>query len=177
MNDYNYIYKTLKRDKKRNSVITNSYNTQDFYNYYKKELSKKNKKALDNKTFRKIINEMHYELRERIADGEIIELPYGAGEFVVTSYEPKAYLKDNKLKSNYRIDWNNTLKLWNNDEEAKKNKTLLRILDKNVFSVRFFRNHCNYKNAEYIKFRTGRRFKLFLRDRVKSDNIIGHNLD
>ena len=42
MNDYDYIYKTLKRDKKRNSVITNSYNTQDFYNYYKKELSKKN---------------------------------------------------------------------------------------------------------------------------------------
>lgn len=177
MTDEEFIYKTLKRNEKRKSVITNSYNTQDFYLYYRKELNKLGKTPLDNSTFRKIIKEMHLEIRERLADGEIIELPYGAGEFVVTSYEPKAYLKDNKLKSNYRIDWNNTLKLWNNDEEAKKNKILLRILDKNIFSVRFFRNHCNYKNAEYIKFRTGRRFKLFLRDRVKSDNIIGHNLD
>lgn len=177
MNDYDYIYKTLKRDKKRNSVITNSYNTQDFYNYYKKELSKKNKKALDNKTFRKIINEMHHELRERIADGEIIELPYGVGELLLISTSPKVKLKDNKPVNIFKVNWIETLKLWNNDKEAESNKTLVKYIEKEVFRVVLIKNHCNYKNKEYIKFRTGRRFKNFLKDRVDNNNIIGHRLD
>ena len=105
MNDYDYIYKTLKRDKKRNSVITNSYNTQDFYNYYKRELSKKNKKALDNKTFRQIIKEIHSELRERIADGEIIELPYGVGELLLISTSPKVKLKNNKPVNVFKVNF------------------------------------------------------------------------
>ena len=177
MNDYDYIYKTLKRDKKRNSVITNSYNTQDFYNYYKKELSKKNKKALDDKTYRKIINEMHYELRERIADGEIIELPYGVGELLLISTSPKVKLKNNKPVNVFKVNWVETLKLWNSDKEAEANKTVIKHIEKEVFRVVFLKNHCNYKNKEYIKFRTGRRFKIFLKDRVDNNNIIGHRLD
>ena len=177
MNDYDYIYKTLKRDKKRNSVITNSYNTQDFYNYYKKELAKNNKKALDNKTFRQIIKEIHSELRERIADGEIIELPYGVGELLLISTSPKVKLKNNKPVNVFKVNWVETLKLWNNDKEAESNKTLVKYIEKEVFRVVLLKNHCNYKNKEYIKFRTGRRFKNFLKDRVDNNNIIGHRLD
>lgn len=177
MNDYDYIYKTLKRDKKRNSVITNSYNTQDFYNYYKKELAKNNKKALDNKTFRQIIKEIHSELRERIADGEIIKLPYGVGELLLISTSPKVKLKNNKPVNIFKVNWIETLKLWNNDKEAESNKTLVKYVEKEVFRVVLLKNHCNYKNKEYIKFRTGRRFKNFLKDRVDNNNIIGHRLD
>ena len=86
-------------------------------------------------------------------------------------------MKNNKPVNVFKVNWAETLKLWNNDKEAESNKTVVKYIEKEVFRVVFLKNHCNYKNKEYIKFRTGRRFKIFLKDRVDNDNIIGHRLD
>ena len=86
-------------------------------------------------------------------------------------------MKDNKPVNIFKVNWIETLKLWNNDKEAESNKTLVKYIEKEVFRVVLLKNHCNYKNKEYIKFRTGRRFKNFLKDRVDNNNIIGHRLD
>ena len=92
-------------------------------------------------------------------------------------------LKDNKDRINLVIEKEYKEQL---QKLAKDNRVtlsnfcatvLVKYIEKEVFRVVLLKNHCNYKNKEYIKFRTGRRFKNFLKDRVDNNNIIGHRLD
>lgn len=52
------------------------------------------------------------------------------------------------------IDWGETLKLWTEDEEARKNKILLRREQKYNYHIFYSKKHLgNFKNRIYYKMR------------------------
>jgi len=59
--------------------------------------------------------------------GEVVKLPYRMGELLVGQFEGGArFNKEGKLKIGYSIDWDKTIELWHEDEEAARDKILVR---------------------------------------------------
>lgn len=68
-------------------------------------------------------------------------------------------------------DWNATLNLWYEDAEAYKNKTIIRIPETEVFSVKYSRRTAYYKNSLFYSFSTNREFKNMLKAAIKEGNV------
>ena len=52
------------------------------------------------------------------------------GRLEVRKFEPIIRFDDNKLTVRLPIDWDRTLKLWSEDEEAYKERTLIKMEEK-----------------------------------------------
>ena len=83
--------------------------------------------------------------------------------------EEPVYVKivDGKLKIGYPINWDKTIKLWYKDEEARKNKTLLRYEPKYIYHIKYNKYHAMYENQVFYEFDVNRFIKRAL---VKSIN-------
>jgi hypothetical protein len=68
------------------------------------------------------------------------------GQLEVRKYDTYVKLMDGKLRTNRKIDWQATLQLWYEDEEAKENKVLIKSEDKEVFKIFYNKMIANYNN-------------------------------
>ena len=65
-----------------------------------------------------IIRKVNEYLADSLLRGHDIVLPHKMGRIEVKKYEARITLEGNKVKTNLPIDWDRTLKLWSEDEEA-----------------------------------------------------------
>ena len=93
------------------------------------------------------------------------------GELELRKYERGVSLVNGRLKVTYPIDWEETIRLWFADEEAKKNKTLLRREEKYVYHVRYCKHDANYENKSFYQFALNRFIKLALKDNIKNNQV------
>ena len=93
------------------------------------------------------------------------------GRLEVRKFEPIIRFEDNKLTVRLPIDWDRTLKLWSEDEEAYKERTLIKMEEKEIFSIFYNRTAANYKNKSFYEFRPNRQLKLMIKRRIKAGKL------
>lgn len=144
--------------------ITNLYGTRDIYRLLRKE--RKHPKV-DETTFSRIINSVNKELTAIfLVEGEI-PLPYQMGSIELRKHKPRIKIENNKLITDLPVDWKKTLQLWEEDEEAKETKLLVRLNTPMVYKVSYIKRKAKYKNKVFYHFRPMRDFKRALVPKIK----------
>lgn len=151
--------------------VKNSYGVYDGYKYYRKTKPKESKYILSESNYFSIIRRVNELLVELLIEGNDITFPMRMGRLELRKYNPKIYIKDGKVKTTLPVDWDRTLKLWYEDEESYKNKTLVKIEEKEIFKVYYNRNIANFVNKSFYKFNLNRDVKRRLKKVIKDNKI------
>ena len=161
--------KVLKIKDKRNHKITNSYGLNDAWKWAKENKGIDN--IVDEATYKKIIKAVNNKLANNLLNNKDIVLPYRMGILEIRKFNKSIKIVNNKAITNLGIDWKETLKLWESDEEARTNKTLVRFNVDTIFRVVYNKYNANYRNQLFYKFSVLRRIKVKLKEKI-NDNAI-----
>jgi len=97
------------------------------------------KRKIKKKMYSEILRDYSEFLQEKLIEKGIIYLPENTGFIKICGYEMEyESMNDNKVvKVNAPINWKATNELWNNDEEAKRDKKLIYYLNEDTNGVRY----------------------------------------
>lgn len=170
--ELNDFINTIKGvNKSRIHKIRNSYGVYDGFKFYRKNKPKEHKYILTESQYFSIIRKVNELLGELLVNGEDITLPCRLGRLELRKYEAKITIDGNKVKTNLPIDWDKTLKLWYEDEESYKNKTLIKVEEKEIFKVHYNRTIANFNNKSFYKFSINKDLKKRLKQNIKDGKI------
>lgn len=93
------------------------------------------------------------------------------GTLELRKFQPSAKFVDGKLKVTYPIDWDSTLKLWFTDPEAKENKILVRLEEKEVYRIKYCKFKANYENKSFYEFTLNKNVRKALKENIKKGLI------
>ena len=167
----------LKVNGPRKHKINNSFGV---YNAYK--LIRKNKwfdigRPVSEHDFYSIIRTVNNLLADFLSKGHDVNLPCQMGRLEIRKYDAKITLQEGKIVTNLPIDWDRTLKLWSEDEEAYKERTLIKREEKEIFKVYYNRGKANYTNKSFFAFDINRELKKKLKKNIKERRIDAYKLD
>lgn len=149
--------RVIRNGEPKTIEITNSYGSRDYYRYYNKIKLKDKKYVLTEKQFDTIINNIDNLIARKILEGDTIYLPMSMGMMVIRKFPTYVKLENGKLRTNYIIDWYNTLKLWYEDSESKEKKVLVRKETREKLRVCYIKACAFYKNREFFEFKFSRK--------------------
>lgn len=153
----------------RNHKVKNSWGVYDAYKWYRKNKPKDKKYVLTESEYFTIIRRINEALREELLiEGDLL-LPCKMGRLEIRKYPAIITNDGKKIKTNLPIDWNATLKLWYEDEECLRDKTLVRINVPEKFRVYYNKAKANYENKTFYQFSTNRELKILLKNTIKSN--------
>ena len=158
----------LKRGRKRDFRVTNSFGVYDCYKHIRKNHWYNIGRPVTEKEFYAIIRGINLMLADNLANGISVKFPEGMGMLELRKWERGVSIVDGKLKIGYPIDWQKTWQLWYEDPEAYRSKTLLRNEDKHTYSVRYLKHNANYENKTFYQFVLNRSIKKQLKDNIKN---------
>lgn len=151
----------------RHAKIKDSMGVYDFYKMLRKNHWPGIGKPVQSHDFYRIVRGINKLLAQEIVLGNIVKFPCRMGQLELRRIKLGVRMKKGKLRISYPINWDKTLKLWYEDEEAKQQKILLRDEDKNNFSVKYKKRAANYSNKIYYQFQVNREIKVALVHRMK----------
>lgn len=94
------------------------------------------------------------------------------GQLKIGRVNKKISFDDNgKLKTNLKVDWYKTLRLWHDDKEAYECKSLIRSDNEYIYKIFFIKSHFHAKNKEYYNFIPSRTYKSILKQHIKNNDI------
>ena len=161
----------------RTHKITNSLGVYDAYKYIRKNKWFNIDRSLTEHEFYQIIRRINNYLAEELINGNDIIFPNRMGKLELRKRNSLPVIDNNgNLKVTYAIDWDNTLKLWYEDEEAFNNKTLVKIPERNIFRVKYNKDTANYENKSFMEFQVNRDIKTRLKQKIKNNEIDAFNL-
>ena len=161
-----------KVNQSRKYKVRNSLGVYDGYKYYRKNKPDSKEYVLTESQYFSIIRKINLHLVDELLLGHDVRLPKSMGTIEIRKYDRKIRLgKDGKIHTNLPIDWDKTLKLWYEDEEAFKDKTLVRAEENEIFKVYYNRGSANYNNKTYYEFLFNRDLKIGLKQRIKEGLI------
>lgn len=100
----------------------------------------------------KIIQDVGKEINEHVSMGNAIDFPLGFGKLIVLKYKKKpVFDEEGNLKTHYYIDWQKTMKLWYEDPEAHKNKTLVQEISDTAIRIKHIHNN-KHKDLYFLGF-------------------------
>lgn len=166
----------LKVDKPRKTTIRNSYGVYDAYKYYRKNKPRDKKYVLTESQYFAIIRKTNQLLANEIVNQRDIVFPYSMGRLEVRKTIPTVKIKNGKVISSYPIDWDQTLKLWYEDQEARENKIIVKKRENEVFRLNYNRSKANYTNKNYFEFKVTRALKLALKEAILKGDFDAFNL-
>lgn len=158
----------------RRAKVRNSWGVYDIYKHIRKNGWYNIGRPLKEQEFYSIIREINKHLAENIANGESVTFPHKMGKLELRKFEKGVSIVDGKLKNTYPIDWENTLMLWYSDEEARKDKILVRDEQKYVYKVRYDKYDATYENKMFYQFVLNRSIKQALKQNIdnrKTDTL------
>ena len=169
--DFNeFRRRVLKLSDKRTHKITHSLGVKNAFHW-----SRKNKlydtKSVSECDYYKIARTVNKLMVEDLLNSKDVQLPQKMGMLEVRKYPLYVKFVDGEIKTNRAIDWKATLSLWNEDEEAKESKVLVRSEDSERFVVFYNRNAANYSNKTLMRFRPNRKLIIELNKRGKEGII------
>lgn len=167
----------LKVNGPRKHKINNSFGV---YNAYK--LIRKNKwfdigRPVSEHDFYSIIRTVNNLLANFLSKGHDVNLPCQMGRLEIRKYDAKITLQEGKIVTNLPIDWDRTLKLWSEDEKAYKERTLIKMEEKEIFSIYYNRTKAKYGNKSFFQFSPNRQLKKTLKRNIKSNNLDAFSYD
>lgn len=166
-----FATETLRRRGKKVMKITNSWGVYDAYKTIRKNGWYSIGKPIVEKDFYAVIRGINKLLAQEIINGKEVIFPAKMGRLELRKRKAGVSIVDGKLKIGYPVDWGETLRLWFEDEEARKNKTVLR--DESPFSYRVYYNKkdADYSNQGFYQFALNRRIKEGLKVNIKNNKI------
>ncbi len=164
----NFRREILKINGPRKHEVRNSNGVYQAYKYIRKNKWFNIGRPLTEHEFYTIIRQVNNLLAEELLRGQDIVLPHRLGRIELRKYDSKISIKNGILKDNLPIDWDKTLKLWSEDEEAYKERALVKMEEKEIFKVYYNRRSANYKNKSYYEFEVNRDLKRRLKQRIKN---------
>ena len=163
--------KVLKVDHSRNHKVKNSIGVYDIYKHIRKNKWYDIGQPITEHQFYTIIRQVNNVLADNLLKGNDIVFPNKMGRLEVRKFEPIIRFADNKLTVRLPIDWDRTLKLWSEDEEAYKERTLIKVEEKEIFKVYYNRIKANYENKSFYEFLVNRDLKRRLKQKIKNYNF------
>ena len=161
----------------RTHKVTNSLGSYDAYKYIRKNKQFNIGRPLTEHEFYQIIRRINNYLAEELINGNDVIFPNRMGKLELRKRNSLPVIdKNGNLKVTYAIDWDNTLKLWYEDEEAFNNKTLVRLPERNIFRIKYNKNTANYNNKSFMEFQVNRNIKVRLKQKIKNNEIDAFNL-
>ena len=161
----------------RTHKVTNSLGSYDAYKYIRKNKWFNICRPLTEHEFYQIIRRINNYLAEELINGNDVIFPNRMGKLELRKRNSLPIIdKNGNLKVTYAIDWDNTLKLWYEDEEAFNNKTLVRLPERNIFRIKYNKNTANYNNKSFMEFQVNRNIKVRLKQKIKNNEIDAFNL-
>lgn len=167
----NFRDKVKNVKNKRKHKVHNSYGTKDAFFYYRKIRPKDSKYVLSDIEYLKIIRLVNNVLRDYLIAGDDVILPERMGRLEVKKRANKIDIKNGKVVTNKPVNWNETLKLWYEEPECFKNKTLVREEDNETFRIYYDKNKALYNNKSFYQFSANRQLKLGLKNNIKLNKI------
>ena len=161
----------------RTHKITNSLGVYDAYKYIRKNKWFDIGRPLTEHEFYQIIRRVNNYLAEELVNGNDITFPNRMGKLELRKRNSLPVIdKNGSLKVTYAIDWDSTLKLWYDDEEAFNSKTLVKLPERNIFRVKYNKDTANYNNKSFMEFQVNRDIKTRLKQKIKNNEIDAFNL-
>lgn len=171
MNREEFLKSIKKVSDTRHHKISNSYGVYDGYKYYRKNKPKESKYVLSESQYFAIIRKVNEGLINSLLSGNDIMLPCRFGRIELRKYNSRIFFDGNKIKTNLPIDWDRTLKLWYEDEESFKNKTLIKVEEKELFKIYYNKSRANYINKSFYQIQFNRELKKKLKTKIKEGDI------
>lgn len=164
--------KVLKRyGGNKHYKVTGSLGVYDAYKYIRKNKWFNIGRPLKENEFYSIIRRINDLLAENLINGRDIILPYAMGRIELRKNLPSIEIKNGKVVAKVPIDWDRTLKLWYEDEEAYKERTLVKMEEKEYFKVYYNRIVAKYNNKAFYEFIPNTFIKKALKDRIKEGRL------
>lgn len=166
--------RTLKVQGPKKHKIRGSLGIYSGYKYYRKNKPKEHKYILTESQYFAITRRVNDLLAEELISGEEITLPHRMGTLEVRKIERNIRIgKDGEIITNLPIDWDSTLKLWYEDEESYKNKTIVRQECSEIFTIYYSKANANYTNKTYYQFVINRDLKKRFKQKIKDGKMNG----
>lgn len=161
----------IKSHTPKQAKVRNSFGVYDCY-----KLIRKNKwydigRPVTEHEFYSIVRGVNNLLADSLVHGDTVVFPSNMGKLELRKWGCGASIVGGKLKVTYPVDWNETLKLWYSDVEARNNKTLLRKESKEIFCVRYCKHAAAYNNKVFYEFCLNRKIKKALKDKIERGEI------
>lgn len=165
--------KVLKLNESRTHKVRNSNGVYNAYKWVRKNKWLNIGRPVTEHEFYTIVRQVNNLLAENILSGEDIVLPHRLGTIELRKYDTRISICNGKVVTNLPIDWDRTLKLWSEDEEAYKDRTLIKMEEKEVFKVFYNKRTANYENKSFMQFEINRDLKRRLKQRIKNKLVDG----
>lgn len=166
-----FLSSVKKLNKSRIHKINNSLGVYDSYKWIRKNKWLNIGRPLTEHEFYSIIRKVNEYLAIELENGNDVKLPCRMGRLELRKFDAKINIVNGKVKTNLPVDWNRTLNLWYEDEEAYKNKTLIKVEEKEIFKVFYNRQLADYNNKSFYKFEISRSIKKNLKNNIKEGKI------
>lgn len=163
--------KVLKVDHSRNHKVKNSIGVYDIYKHIRKNKWYDIGQPITEHQFYTIIRQVNNVLADNLLKGNDIVFPNKMGRLEVRKFEPIIRFDDNKLTVRLPIDWDKTLKLWSEDEEAYKERTLVKMEEKEIFKVCYNKTRADFPNKGFYQLQINRDLKIALKKKIKLGNF------
>ena len=163
--------KVLKVDHSRNHKVKNSIGVYDIYKHIRKNKWYDIGQPITEHQFYTIIREVNNVLADNLLKGNDIVFPNKMGRLEVRKFKPIIRFDDNKLTVRLPIDWDRTLKLWLEDEEAYKERTLVKMEEKEIFKVCYNKTRADFPNKGFYQLQINRDLKIALKKKIKLGNF------
>lgn len=160
-----------KANDKRIHKVTGSLGVYDAYKWIRKNEWLDIERPLKEGEFYRIIRKINQYLAEELSNGHEIHLPHRLGVLELRKRPTRIEIIDNKLVTTLPIDWDATLKLWYEDEEAYQTKTLVRLESEEVFKVYYNKTSANYANKSFYTFRPNRELQRNISKHAKEGTL------
>ena len=155
----------------RKHKVTNSIGVYSAYKWIRKNRWLNIGRCLTEHEFYSIIRKVNDYLADSFLHGNDIKLPHRMGRIELRKYDVRINLDGEKVKTNLPIDWDKTLKLWYEDEESYKEKTLVKVEEKEIFKVYYNKQLADYNNQVFYEFNVNRELKKGLKQRIKEGKL------
>lgn len=170
--------KVLKVNKPRLHKVRSSNGIYDAYKWIRKNKWLNIGRPLTEHEFYTIIRQVNNELAYSLIRGDDINLPNRMGRLELRKYDAKIRVdSNNKVITNLPIDWDRTLKLWSEDEEAYKERILIKMEEKEIFKVFYNKKSANYENKSFMQFDVNRDIKRSLTQQIKNRAVDAFKLN
>lgn len=161
----------LKVKESRHHKVTNSYGSKQMWRWLRKKKWLDLGQPITERQMGYIIKAINESLKDQLLEGKDIVLPHRMGRIELRKFKVRVEIRDGKIVTNLPIDWEKTIRLWHEDEESHKAKTLVRMEAKEGYKIRYDKNEANYENKSFYQFIPNTELKRELRDKILNGEV------
>lgn len=135
--------------------INNSNGTKEAWRWLEKNKWFGLEEKVSEHDFGLIVKTINSSLLDQFLSGHSIKFPFGMGRLELV----KGTVVHKRNKDTHPVNWQATLKLWNEDSECKNRKLLVKFGIDHLYKIMYNKSKCHYRHKNYYRFTPTRSFK------------------